>query len=74
MKLCQCWDLNCVSLMSETTALPTEPPPLPTRPSLPNRLGSAQYPLLDLHYCGHGSNAYQPVILPWTLPGCNGPQ
>ena len=27
-KICQCWDLNCGSLVSKATALPTEPPPL----------------------------------------------
>ena len=29
VKVCQCLDLNCGSLVSEATALPTEPQPLP---------------------------------------------
>ena len=28
-KVCQCWDSNRGSLVSEATPLPTEPPPLP---------------------------------------------
>ena len=28
-KVCRCWDSNRGSLVSEATALPTEPPPLP---------------------------------------------
>ena len=28
-KVCQCWDSNRGYLVSEATALPTEPPPLP---------------------------------------------
>ena len=28
-KVCRCWDSNHGSLVSEATALPTEPPPLP---------------------------------------------
>ena len=34
MKFCQIWDLNCGSLVSEATALPTDPQPLPFSPQL----------------------------------------